>query len=177
MNRKADFLQKESIRIDSHNESNRIDSNRELECSSGCRTSAHLICARLAAYKYHRCTTFSCSEVWILCWFLSGVYVQRQACRGWLYEPPLFRYGPMRQNWTLWRNRWFHGLACQAAAAAEPNFTAFLADRAKVDDVIRGIPVVVGYRSTRYSEPGVHYQERRDARTTTVKTVPLGHCK
>jgi len=27
------FLQKESIRIDSHNESNRIDSNRELECS------------------------------------------------------------------------------------------------------------------------------------------------
>jgi len=34
MNRKADFLQNESIRIDSHNESNRIDLNRELECSS-----------------------------------------------------------------------------------------------------------------------------------------------
>ena len=34
MNRKADFLTKESIRIDSHNESNRIESNRELECSS-----------------------------------------------------------------------------------------------------------------------------------------------
>ena len=45
-------------------------------------------------------------------------------------------------------------------------------DRAKVDDVIRGIPVVVGYRSTRYLEPGVEYQGRRDARTTTVKTVP-----
>jgi len=28
------FLQNEYIRIDSHNESNRIDSNRELECSS-----------------------------------------------------------------------------------------------------------------------------------------------
>jgi len=27
------FLQNESIRIDSHNESNGIDSNRELECS------------------------------------------------------------------------------------------------------------------------------------------------
>jgi len=27
------FLQNESIRIDSHNESNRIDLNRELECS------------------------------------------------------------------------------------------------------------------------------------------------
>jgi len=34
VNRKADFLLSESIRIDSHNESNRIDSNRELECSS-----------------------------------------------------------------------------------------------------------------------------------------------
>ena len=35
MNRKADFfLQNQSIRIDSHNESNRIDSNRELECSN-----------------------------------------------------------------------------------------------------------------------------------------------
>ena len=35
VNRKADFfLQNESIRIDSHNESNLIDSNRELECSS-----------------------------------------------------------------------------------------------------------------------------------------------
>jgi len=33
VNRKADFLQNESIRIDSRNESNRIDSNRELECS------------------------------------------------------------------------------------------------------------------------------------------------
>ena len=28
------FLLNESIRIDSHNESNRIDSNRELECSN-----------------------------------------------------------------------------------------------------------------------------------------------
>jgi len=53
-----------------------------------------------------------------------------------------------------------------------PKFTACLTDRAKVDDVIRGIPVVVGYRSTRYLEPGVEYQGRRDARTTTVKTVP-----
>jgi len=34
VNRKADFLQNESIRIDSHKESNRIDSNRELECST-----------------------------------------------------------------------------------------------------------------------------------------------
>ena len=34
VNRKADFLLNESIRIDSRNESNRIDSNRELECSS-----------------------------------------------------------------------------------------------------------------------------------------------
>jgi len=44
--------------------------------------------------------------------------------------------------------------------------------RANVDDVIRGIPVVVGYRSRRYLEPGVQYQGRRDARTTTVKIVP-----
>jgi len=35
VNRKADFFKNESIRIDSHNESNRIDSNRELECSTG----------------------------------------------------------------------------------------------------------------------------------------------
>jgi len=28
------FLQNESIRIDSHNESNQINSNRELECST-----------------------------------------------------------------------------------------------------------------------------------------------
>ena len=35
MNRKADFLLNESIRINSHNESNRIDTNRELECSTG----------------------------------------------------------------------------------------------------------------------------------------------
>jgi len=28
------FVLNESIRIDSHNESNRIDSNRELECST-----------------------------------------------------------------------------------------------------------------------------------------------
>ena len=35
VNRKADFLQNESIRIDSHNESNGIDSNYcELECST-----------------------------------------------------------------------------------------------------------------------------------------------
>ena len=35
VNRKADFfLLNESIRIDSHNESNQINSNRELECSS-----------------------------------------------------------------------------------------------------------------------------------------------
>jgi len=34
VNRKADFLQNESIRIYSHNESNPIDSNRELECST-----------------------------------------------------------------------------------------------------------------------------------------------
>jgi len=34
VNRKADFLLNEFIRIDSHNESNRFDSNRELECSS-----------------------------------------------------------------------------------------------------------------------------------------------
>jgi len=53
-----------------------------------------------------------------------------------------------------------------------PKFTACLTDRAKVDDVIRGIAVVVGYRSTRYLEPGVEYQGRRDARTTTAKTVP-----
>ena len=37
MNRKADFFAK---RIDSHNESNRIDSNRELECSTSCLSSA-----------------------------------------------------------------------------------------------------------------------------------------
>ena len=35
MNRKADFLLNESIRIDSHDESNRFNSNRELECSNG----------------------------------------------------------------------------------------------------------------------------------------------
>jgi len=29
------FLQNESIRIDSHNESNKIDTNSELECSTG----------------------------------------------------------------------------------------------------------------------------------------------
>ena len=40
MNRKADFLQNESIRIDSHKESNRIDLNRELECSSNCISAA-----------------------------------------------------------------------------------------------------------------------------------------
>ena len=34
MNRKADFFTKRIDRIGSHNESNRIDSNRELECSS-----------------------------------------------------------------------------------------------------------------------------------------------
>jgi len=34
VNRKADFLQDESTRVDSHNESNRIESNRELECCS-----------------------------------------------------------------------------------------------------------------------------------------------
>ena len=66
------------------------------------------------------------------------------------------------------------GLACHAAVAAEPvntniatdrpKFTACLTDRAKVDDVIRGIPVVVGYRSTRYLEPGVEYQGRRARR-------------
>ena len=33
VNRRPIFLLNESIRIDSHNESNRIDSNRELECS------------------------------------------------------------------------------------------------------------------------------------------------
>ena len=61
------------------------------------------------------------------------------------------------------------GLACHAAATAEPvntniatdrpKFTACLTDRAKVDDVIRGIPVVVGYL-----EPGVEYQGRRARR-------------
>ena len=35
VNRKANFLQNESIRIDSHNESNRMYSNRELEYSTG----------------------------------------------------------------------------------------------------------------------------------------------
>ena len=65
-------------------------------------------------------------------------------------------------------------MACHAAAAAElvntniatdrPKFTACLTDREKVDDVIRGIPVVVDYRSTRYLEPGVEYQERRARR-------------
>ena len=45
-----------------------------------------------------------------------------------------------------------------------PKFTACLTDRAKVDDVIRGIAVVVGYRSTRYLEPGVQYQGRRARR-------------
>ena len=34
----------------------------------------------------------------------------------------------------------------------------------EVDDIIRGIPVVVGYRSTRYLEPGVEYQGRRARR-------------
>ena len=37
MNQKADFLQNESIRIDSHNESNKIDLNHELECSNRVR--------------------------------------------------------------------------------------------------------------------------------------------
>ena len=34
VNRNADFSENESIRIESLNESIRIDSNRELECSS-----------------------------------------------------------------------------------------------------------------------------------------------
>jgi len=57
---------------------------------------------------------------------------------------------------------------------AEVHIATCLTDRAKVDDVICGIPVVVvvGYWSTRYLEPGVQYHGRRDARTTTVKTVP-----
>ena len=39
------FLQKESILIDSHNESNRIESNRELECSNiGVSKSHRLLC-------------------------------------------------------------------------------------------------------------------------------------
>jgi len=37
------FLLNESIRIDSHNESNRIDSNRKLECSS-----AYRVCGQAA---------------------------------------------------------------------------------------------------------------------------------
>ena len=46
---------------------------------------------------------FSCSEVWILCWFLSGVYIQWQACRGWLYEPPKFFRGTF---WDIWGQIW-----------------------------------------------------------------------
>ena len=118
-------------------------------------TSAHLIRARLAAYEHHRCTTLSCSEVWILCWFLSGVCTKRQACRGWLYEPPLFRYtiqcAKIRRcddtgDFTAWpvTAPWQPGRARQTQTLRpRPKFTACLSDRAKVDDVIRGIPVVV----------------------------------
>jgi len=47
VNRKADFLQNESIWIDSHNESNRIDSNRELECSTVCSLCASPVRGRM----------------------------------------------------------------------------------------------------------------------------------
>ena len=40
------FLQYESIRIYSHNESNRIDSNRELECSG-------VVCVSVGHYRGH----------------------------------------------------------------------------------------------------------------------------
>ena len=42
MNRKADFLTKRSIRIHSHNESNRIYSNRELKCFTAYYVEQHL---------------------------------------------------------------------------------------------------------------------------------------
>ena len=49
VNRKADFLLNESTRINSHNESNRIDSNRKLECSNRCqRMSKGVFCKRCA---------------------------------------------------------------------------------------------------------------------------------
>jgi len=54
VNQKADFLQNESIRIDSHNESNRIYSNRELECS----TSEHVYFKGVfAAHELNRLST------------------------------------------------------------------------------------------------------------------------
>jgi len=43
------FLQNESIRIDSRNKSNRIDSNRELECSTSHMSSATKVCR----YNWH----------------------------------------------------------------------------------------------------------------------------
>jgi len=47
VNRKADFLQNESIRTDFlQNESIRIDSNRELECSTADSTQAPTNCMR-----------------------------------------------------------------------------------------------------------------------------------
>jgi len=41
------FLQKESIRIDSHNKSKRIDSNRESECSTAVRPNEAIVDSRL----------------------------------------------------------------------------------------------------------------------------------
>ena len=43
----------------------------------------------------------------------------------------------------------------------------------EVDDIIRGIPVVVGYWSTRYwGQVSSTRDAARDARTTTAKIVP-----
>ena len=52
MNRKADFLLNESIGIYSHNESNLIDSNRELECSIGKLGLSRLGCMHIDAPFY-----------------------------------------------------------------------------------------------------------------------------
>ena len=59
MNRKADFfLLNESIRIDSHNESNRIDSNRELECSRCEQWGRMFACAAHAVVcDWRKCTS------------------------------------------------------------------------------------------------------------------------
>ena len=64
MNRKADFLLSESIRIDSHNESNRIDSNRELKCSNGDAVQAAAACteARWSGHTVDRTRCASCSD-------------------------------------------------------------------------------------------------------------------
>jgi len=130
-------------------------------------TSAHLICARLSAYdRSSLYDVFVLRSVDISLFSIWSTYNDKHVVAGYTNRHcfATVQCAKIRRC----------GLACHAAVAAEPvntniatdrpKFTACLTDRAKVDDVIRGIPVVVGYRSTRYLEPGVEYQGRRARR-------------